>query len=346
MAKIYRIGVIGLVHDHIWGNLRNLKKMPNVKIACAADVNEPLLERVKEEFGVKTEALYKDYRELLKREDIDACLAYTESNRHAEVTEECAERGVHVMVEKPMAANLEQAERMLRAATRAKIKLMINYPTTWNPSVQKSYSLVEEDKIGRVWQMRWRAAHQGPKEIGCSKYFYEWLYSKEKNGAGALMDYCCYGADLCRWFLGQPNRVVAMGGTLVRDYLTVEDNAVMVLGYEKAMGILEASWSETPGYHGLTVLGEKGTIVPDPITHELKIYTAEAKKWETVECPPLAKEESNAAEYFISRIEGDEPIEGPTSPEICRDAQEILEAGVISMETGKTVFLPLKPEKT
>jgi len=337
MADRLKIGVVGLVHDHVWGILKEFKKIEAAEVTCASDVNEPLLAKVRE-LGVKK--TYKSHEELLSKEKIDAVIVYTENSRHADVTELAAERGLHVMVEKPMAANLEQAERMLRASKKYGIKLMVNYPTAWYPTFTEAYKLANKGLVGRVYQVRYRAAHEGPKEIGCSPYFYNWLYNAELNGAGAFMDYCCYGANMCRWILGIPEKVVALGGTYVRDYLTVEDNAVLLMGYKKAMGIAEASWSQigegVPPRYTLIINGSEGVIAAG---RELKIYTAEKKTWETITPSPLEKGRRNGPEHFVTCIREDKPVDDVVSSIYNRDAQAILEAGLISMREDRTVYL-------
>ena len=337
MVDRLKIGVVGLVHDHVWGMLDEFRKVDGAEVTCASDVNEPLLDRVRE-LGVKR--TYKSYENLFSGEEIDAVIVYTENSRHADVTERAAEEGLHVMVEKPMAANLEQAERMLKVSRKCGIKLMVNYPTAWYPTFREAYRNANEGLVGRVYQVRYRAAHEGPKEIGCSRYFYEWLYNKELNGAGAFMDYCCYGANMCRWVLGVPERAVALGGTYVRDYLTVEDNAVLLMGYQKAMGIAEASWSQVgegvPPRYTLIINGSDGVIAAGK---QLRVYTAEKKGWETLEPPPLERGRRSGPEHFVTCIREDKPVDDVVSPICNRDAQAILEAGLISMQEDRAVYL-------
>ena len=188
--------------------------------------------------------------------------------------------------------------------------------------------------------MQYRAAHEGPKEIGCSPYFYEWLYNKELNGAGAFMDYCCYGANMCRWILGVPEKAVALGGTYVRDYLKVEDNAVLLMGYKKAMGIAEASWSQigegVPTRYTLVINGSKGVIAAG---RELRIYTAEKKAWETLEPTPLKKNMQNGPEHLVTCIREDKSVDDVVSPIYNKDVQAILEAGLVSMQEDRAVYL-------
>lgn len=332
-----KMGVIGLVHDHVWGILREFRDIEDAEVTCVSDANEPLLGKARE-LGIKS--TYESYEDLLAEEELDAVIIYTENSRHADVTELATEKGLHVMVEKPMAANLQQAERMLEAARKSGIKLMINYPTNWYPTIRQAYKLAREGLIGRVYQARYRAAHEGPKEIGCSRYFYEWLYDETLNGAGAFMDYCCYGANMCRWILGVPEKVVAIGGTYIRDYLTVEDNAVLLMGYKKAMGISEASWSQigegVPPRYTLVLNGSEGVIAAGT---ELRIYTSESKKWEKVKPAPPVKGSRNGPEHFVTCIREDKPLEDPVSPLYNRDAQAILEAGLTSMREDRAVYL-------
>lgn len=336
MPDKLRVGVIGLVHDHVWGILKQFEQVNEAEVTCAADVNKPLRDKA-ESLGLRT---YESYEDMLSKEPVDAVIVYTENSRHAEVTEFAAEKGLHVMAEKPMAATLEQAERMLKASRKHGVKLMVNYPTAWGETFREAYRLANEGAVGRVFMVRYRAAHEGPKEIGCSPYFYEWLYDAELNGAGAFMDYCCYGANLCRWILGVPEKATALGGTYVRDYLTVEDNALLLMGYKKAMGIAEASWSQigegVPPKYTLVINGSEGVIAAGK---QLRVYTAEKKCWETVKAAPLEKGRRNGPEHFVSCILGDKPFDDVVSALYNRDAQAILEAGLISMRENRTVFL-------
>ena len=339
MTDILRVGVLGLTHDHVWGELRALQDSERGKLVAAADLNEPLLEKVADRHGCKT---YASYDAMLETETLDAVYVYADNASGADLVELAAERGLHALVEKPMAATLAQAERMIRAAANAGTVLMVNWPIVWQPSVRHGLRLAQDGVIGELYQVRCRHAHAGPKELGCSPYFYEWLYDREKNGAGALMDYCCYGAAECRYLLGQPTRVMGMAGRLQKDYVEVEDNAVLLLGYHHAIGITEASWTHIGHLAGYqrTYYGTAGTIVVHG--DGVQVATKDQPDGEFVQVPALSEETNTSAEYFLSRITSGEPVEGLCNAEISRDAQEILEAGLISARTGAEVSLPLR----
>lgn len=334
MAATYRVGVAGLIHDHVWGMLRWWKEMEEAALVAAADPNAPLLERTRAEYGVQT--TYHSYQEMFDKENLDIVLVATDNAGTAEIVEAAAAKGIHVQSEKPMSATLEQADRMVRAADRAGTLLMINWPTAWSPAIQTMDRLIREGRIGRPVKTHYRAAHNGPKEIGCSHYFYEWLYDRERNGAGALMDYCCYGADLARHWLGKPRSVVGFAGRLVKDYIDVDDNAIILAKYPNAIGIAEASWTQIAPDGGAnpSVYGTEGTV--SVIGNRVRLARAEGEP-QLLEPDTPAPGRRNGAEYLISCLRAGSPIEGMCSAQVSRDAQAILAAGLRSAEEGREV---------
>ncbi|MEM1581710.1 MAG: Gfo/Idh/MocA family oxidoreductase [Candidatus Bathyarchaeia archaeon] len=347
MSRQYKLGIVGLVHDHVWGLLNQFKDIEKVKIEAAADANLPLLEKVKALFGVSK--IYTDFSEMIDKNNLDLILLCTENSRHADVVEAAAEKGIHVIMEKPMSANLEQAERIVRATEKRKIKVVVNYPTTWSPAVQHAYKMVKEGKIGDIFHIRFRGAHAGPKEVGCSPYFYTWLYNKELNGAGALVDYCCYGVNLSLWFLGRmPQSVIGIIGTLARTYLEVDDNAIVIMDYKNAFGVAEACWSQIGPYpiHGPIINGKDGSLVVEE-DGKLHFYSVKTKgdykniESEIIEPITPPRGWRNGPEYIIECIEKDKEVEEPLNVKFNRNVQEILEAGLRSALEGRKICLPI-----
>jgi len=346
MYSRLKLGIVGLVHDHVWGLLKQFRNLENVRMEAAADPNSPLLKSVKERFGINK--LYTDFLEMLKKEELDAILLCTENSRHADVVEAAAEKGIHVIMEKPMAATLEQAERIVKASERYGIKVMVNYPTTWKPAIQHAYKMAKEGEIGDIFHIRFRGAHAGPKEIGCSPYFYNWLYNKDLNGAGALIDYCCYGVNLALWFMNRmPRNVTGVMGTLARTYLEVEDNAMIIMDYKNALGISEACWSQVGPHpiHGPIINGVNGSLIVDE-EGKLHFYAVKNGNYKNIQSkvlePPTPPEGwRNGPEYFVKRVEKDEEIDVPLNAKFNRDVQEVLEAGLRSAFEGKRIDLPL-----
>ncbi|MEK6239226.1 MAG: Gfo/Idh/MocA family oxidoreductase, partial [Planctomycetales bacterium] len=169
MAKSYRVGVAGLVHDHVWGELPHWMNHPQAEVVAAADSNPPLTERIQKEFSV--EKIYDSVETMLDAEDLDVLQICTSNRDHVPAVQAAAARGVHCVVEKPMAHTLEGADAMLSAVTEADVRLAVNWPIQWNVSVRRAMDMVKAGDIGRTFNARIRMAHEGPRELGCSPYF-------------------------------------------------------------------------------------------------------------------------------------------------------------------------------
>lgn len=336
MAKIYNVGVVGLSHDHIWGLLKDWFSLPNVRIVGVAESHEPLRDRVKKDFGI--DKFYDTYQELIDSEKLDIVQITCENNKHPEITEYAASKKIDIAIEKPMASDYKGAERMLNSAKSNGIKLMINWPTNWNPSIRYALDMAKEGYVGKVFQFKFRAGHKGPKEIGCSIYFYSWLYDPEKNGAGAFMDFCGYGAHMSGYILGRPNSVMAIGKNLVRDYIPAEDNAVLVMEYDKAIAIAEATWSQIgPGpSENPVIYGTEGTIA---VTREGIMLYSDKREPKLITPRVLPSNEKNAPTSFLYCIENDISPEGLCSPELALQTQKILEKGFQSIRERRVISL-------
>ena len=342
MTEKLRIGVLGMTHDHVWGNLKDLNASDLGELVAAADPNEELLDQVKKQYSCPK--VYDSYEELLEEETLDAVYVFGDNLTGAELAIMAAEAGLHVLIEKPMASTLDGAVRMLAAARTNNVSLMINWPFAWWPQLQKAFDMAQAGEIGQLFQTKYRSAHAGPKELGCSPYFYNWLYDAELNGAGALMDYCCYGAALARYLLGQPSRVTGVMSHCLKDYITLDDNAVIVMQWPRALAVTEASWTQIGHLtsYSAMIYGSEGTLVVEPGANgKLLLANKAHEDGIAVEVPPAPAGMRNATDYFLTCISQGLPIEGICSAEVSRDAQEILEAGILSAQEGKAMSLPL-----
>src|SRR5947208_1847103 len=200
-----------------------------------------------------------------------AVLVYTSTFDHRTVVEECAHRGIHVMMEKPLAVSYEDARAIADAAQKGKIHVLVNYETTWYASNEAAYELLQQGAIGDIRRVVVHDGHPGPKEIHVEPEFFAWLTDPKLNGAGALYDFGCYGADLTTWLMrGQrPGTVTAVTQQIKRDiYPKVDDEANIILTYPSAVAILQASWNWPFDRKDMEVYGRIGyvkTIVRDRI---------------------------------------------------------------------------------
>ncbi|HYI26195.1 MAG TPA: Gfo/Idh/MocA family oxidoreductase [Thermomicrobiales bacterium] len=338
-----RVGVLGLTHDHIWKNLENLVKLDSAELVGVAEPDAALREQFRQRFGDLV--IVDDFDALLDgNHDLQAVFAFSDNRTSAELGARAADRGLHVMLEKPMASTLELADRLLTAGKRNGVQVMVNWPHFWNPNVREAHRLAHSGAIGDIFKLRYAGGHAGPREIGCSPIFCDWLYDADLNGVGALIDQGGYATTVCRWFLGRPNRVVAMGGRLTKEDEADLDNIAILLRYDRAIAIAEASWSWIGGWPtaGPLVYGTEGTIaahgLKDPMA--VALVTKDQKEPRVLDVPPLPQGQEHAPAYFISSILNDQPIDGLVSAAVSRDAQEIMDAAIESIRTGHEVSIP------
>jgi len=348
MARL-RAGVLGLSHDHVWANLAALAAGDAGRLVAVAEPDRELRARLEREHG-DAEA-HDDYDRLLERRDLDAVLVFADNRTSATLGVRALDRGLPVMIEKPMAADLAGADALVAAARTAKLSLMVNWPTAWRPALRHGLALAREGAVGEVVQLNHRGGHAGPREFGCSPQFCDWLYDAARNGGGALIDYCGYGAMLCRLVLGRPEAVTAVSAHLRKPDLASEDNAIVVLSYPRALGLLEASWTQIGGEPGfaMIVYGDRGTLLvhqPRPVregqtvgTGRVQVVTADGSRF--VDPPALPSDERDGPTYFLTCIRAGRAIGGPCASDVARDVQEVLEAALRSSATGQRVPLPL-----
>ncbi|MCZ6672188.1 MAG: Gfo/Idh/MocA family oxidoreductase [Verrucomicrobia bacterium] len=341
MNEPLRIGVLGLSHDHVWGNLIALSGCEDMKLVAVSDPNEPLTARLVTEYGCKT---YDSHEDLLNKEQLDAVYVFSSNAEGAELAIQAMQQKLHVLIEKPMAARLEQANRMVAAADENGVRLVINWPFAWWPQLQKALAMANEDAIGNIWAVKYRAAHAGPAELGCSEYFCDWLFNPDLNGAGAMMDYCCYGCLLSATLLGLPETVTGMKGGQVKDTISVEDNALIAMKYPFGMSTAEASWTQIGKLTSYTtaLYGTEGTLLVEP-RQGGKLYLATEHDPEGSEVPVLDPDPwmADSARHFVEVIRNDTEPWMLCCPNNSRNAQEILEAGIRSSQQGQHVALPL-----
>jgi len=350
MTGRLRIGVVGLSHDHVVPNLRALADGELGKLVAAADPDPALRERLASAHGGVE--LHPEYDAVLERTDLDAVFVYADNRTTAELAIRALDRDLPAMIEKPMAADLAGAEALLAAARAGGVPLMVNWPTAWRPAIRHGLDLVRAGLVGEPIQVSHRGGHVGPREYGCSPQFCEWLYDPHRNGGGALVDYGGYGALLCRVLLGRPTSVTAVAAHLRKEGLAAEDNAVVVLEHPRALGLLEASWTQIGGEpaYGLIVYGDAGSL----LVHQPKapregqpagpgrvqLITRDGDN-RLIDPPPLPPDERDGPTYFLSRVREADPIDGLCAPELGRDVQEVLEAALRSSAIGHRIALPL-----
>lgn len=263
LSQVMRVGVAGMSHDHI--NFLLGKQRANIEVVGIWESNTEMALRYAKKFKFDTSILYTELSEMLNAKKPEVVVAFGSIYDHLRVVEECAPRGIHVMVEKPLATTAEAALKMQQLADKYHIHLLTNYETSWYPSTAKTYQLIKDSSfIGNIKKVVVHDGHQGPKEIGVTKEFFAWLTDPVLNGGGALIDFGCYGANLTTWLMGdeKPISVTAVTRQLKpKLYPKVDDEATIIISYPSAQCIIQASWNWPFSRKDMEVYGETGYIV-------------------------------------------------------------------------------------
>lgn len=338
-----RLAIVGLDHDHVWGLLKDLTEEPNAELVAIADGHPELVDRAKTKVPANVK-FYSDFVKMLDEMKPDGVIVTTENDRHLEILRECAKRHINYSTEKPMATTAADAREMERLANQAGIKVMVNYWNVWVAPTHELYHRVKDNQVGPIEKIIVQYGHQGPKEIGVSKYFADWLYDPVKNGGGAIMDFGCYGAEWAVWLKGRPSRVSAVTQKLkAAQHNPVDDDATVILDYPDGQAIIEASWDWPYSLGQVEVFGPKGSLLATRNDLFFRSPTDNVAKvglqGERVALDPPPRVTSNPISYFVDCIRNNKPIEDPLSMKLNVQVIEILDAARESARTGKQQML-------
>jgi glucose-fructose oxidoreductase len=340
-AKPFRVVIAGLTHGHVAGFLDAASKRTDIQIVGIAEPDQPLARRYSIQFKLNSNLFYTDLDQMLSAVKPQAVLAYTDTREHRRVVESAASHHVPVMMEKPLAVSVDDALAIKHAADAAQIPVLVNYETTWYSSNAAIYQLVEDDVLGPLRKVVVHDGHNGPKEIGVPPEFLLWLTDPARNGAGALFDFGCYGADLMTWLMHgeSPNTVTAVLQQLKPEtYTRVDDEATIILTYPSTQAILQASWNWPFGRKDMELYGEAGqatTVGRDLIRVRRKGENEEHEQ----PAPPLSSPYNDPIAYLIAVVSGKAEPTGPSSLDTNITVVRILDAARESAKTGKTIRL-------
>ena len=342
-AQQYKIAIVSGLHAHVWAPLKLALKGDQVKFSGFAETLPELVAQARKT-GVPDNLIFADYRKMIEETKPDMVWAFTETYRHLEVVQYCAPRGIHVIVEKPLAATYKQALEIQKLARRHNIHVLTNYGSTWQASNYAVKAAVDAGAIGPVYRLRAVVGHGGPGDPQKSS-FVAWLADPVKNGGGALVDFGCYSILWSLWLKGRPERVYTSVLHLKPElYPKVEYNATIILNYSDGVAIFEASWDLPPRPpSGNEIFGRNGSIVMGrPIELRKAGRGGGQAQPEQIKVEPLPPERSGAIAYLVNRLSTKQPLEGMTTLDINVQVQEVLEAAKMSVKTGQAVRLPLK----
>jgi predicted dehydrogenase len=358
MAR-WKIAGISFDHMHMGDNLRMAQQHPDVEIVGLCDEQPERMKSAAEAFGIPSHRLYTDERKLFEETRPDIVLLCPATARHGEWVSRVAAYQVHVIIEKPFAASLAEADAMIAAMKATGKLLAINWPHAWVPAHVTAKRLIDEGVIGDVIEVHYYDGNRGPlwhvadkrettAEIIAGDKPHSWFYNKERGG-GSLLDYLGYGTTLGTWFL---NGRMPLEVTSVVDAprgLDVDEHSVTIARYEFGLSKFETRWGTftDPWTHqpqpqcGFVLVGTEGTISSYDYAPTIRVQTRAHPEGQIVPCDDLKPPHQNPVQYVVHCLESGEPLRGPLSPALSRIGQQVVDASVNSAREQRTVSLTL-----
>jgi len=339
-----RVVVAGTSHGHS-GWILDKAKSEEMEIVGIYEPDQALAKKHAIKYHLDTALFYTDLNTVLDLKKPEAVLAFGSIKEHLYVTQVAAPKGIHIMVEKPLGATLEDALIMKSIADKHKVMLLTNFETSWYPSTYETFRMIKDSNyVGQIRKVVFHHGHQGPREIGVGDEFFNWLTDPVKNGGGAIVDFGCYGANLITYLMkGQlPVSVTAVTNQFKPGlYPHVDDDATIVLNYPKTQAIIQASWNWTFSRKDMEVYGDSAYIVAvnaNKMRLRNKESLPEYEKWVTEKDIHVY---TNPFSYLHAVLRGKEKVEpfGLYSLENNLMVNKILEAAKQSAATGKTVLM-------
>lgn len=339
-----RVAIIGLTHNHVSGFLSALPKSHSAELVAIVEPDQSLVQKYSARFHLAPSLFFPDEETMIGKLHPDAVLVYTSILKHRKAIEIAASHNIASMVEKPLATNLEDAIAIRAAARAHHVQVLTNYETTWYSSNIEALNEAASGKLGEVRKVIVRDGHEGPKEIGVTPEFLNWLTDPVENGAGALFDFGCYGADMVTQMMnGQtPISVTAVAQTdKPGTYPKVDDDATIIVRYPHTQAVLLPSWNWSFSVKNMEVYGVNGTIFTVASDHIRTRYKGDKTETES-QAPALAPEHATSLDYLAAVLHHQIDPKGDLSAlDTNMIVVQILDAARRSAKTGQTV--PLKP---
>ena len=339
------IGCGRISPNHIAAALEN-----SLEVVALCDIEETKMDETIEKFNLsKKIKKYVDYKLMLEKEKPELVAICTESGKHGKMALDCIEANANLIIEKPIALSLEEADLIIEKANKKNIKVSACHQNRFNKSVQKIREAVEANRFGKLMHatahIRWNRGEDYYKQA-------PWRGTWEQDG-GALMNQCIHNIDLLRWMMGDEiTEVVGMTDNLIHGYIDAEDLGMALVKFSNgSYGIIEGTTNIYPKNleETLYIFGEKATVKAGGKSVNLieewefadNLDNADEVKQNYFENPP------NVYGFGHKPLYKDviEAIENDRQPYVTavdgRNALELVLAIYKSAAEGKSIKLPL-----
>lgn len=352
-----KIAGINFDHFHMGDLLRMVFDHPTAEIVAICDEDPARMQSVADNFSVPSERIFTDHRACLEQIKPDIVILCPATAGHADWVEKIAPYGAHILMEKPMAASISDANRMIRAMSSTGKLLAINWPLVWYPAHRTAKRLIDDGMIGDPIEVHYYGGNRGPlyhvaDKIEISEEEVQrrkpssWFYRKQ-SGGGSLLDYLGYGVTLGTWLMNGKSPIEV---TAVIDQpagLEVDEHCITVARYDCGLSKFETRWGTftDPWTHqpqpkcGFVVVGAAGTVSSYDGEPSIRVQTKSRPAGYDIPVDEINSPHRNPVEHLIHCLESGESLIGPLTSEMSLTGQQIVDTAVISAVEKRTVTL-------
>jgi UDP-N-acetylglucosamine 3-dehydrogenase len=303
VVNVLKVGVVG-VGAMGKNHARVYSTLPGCELVGVADLNEKSARSIAGTYSTKA---FTDYKKLVG-EGVEAVTIAVPTSLHAEVASYFLKKGIHCLIEKPIASNVEDGRRIIREAKENKVKLMVGHIERFNPAVQKTKEIIADGLLGKILIISSRRV--GP-------------FAPRIIDVGIIIDLATHDIDIARYFYGkEPVAVYSKFGSIKHKE---EDHAIMLLDFGNGSASIEVNWFTPHKVRTAVITGTEGIAYVDYIEQQVTLFNAQWKMEPKVEKGEPLKAE---LENFVDCIREDkEPlVSGEEGLKTLKVALEVLES--------------------
>lgn len=358
MARLRIVG-ISFDHMHMGDLLRLVHDHPDAELVGIFDPDRSRMAGAIANFAIPDDRVFTDFDTCMTATRADLAILCAATADHAVYTERLAAYGVHVFVEKPFAASVADARRMIAAVQPTGKLLVINWPLVWVASHVTSKRLLDQGVVGDLIEVHSYGGNRSPlyhladkvevtpAEVEAQKPG-SWWY-KAASGGGSLLDYLGYGATLGSWYRGGKAPIEVTSTIDLTPGIEVDQHSITVCRYDTGLSKMETRWGtftdpwviQPQPACGFVLVGTEGTIQSLDYADHVTVQTRARPRPHPVPVDPLPAGRTNAIEYVLGCIARGEPVTGPLDPAVSLLGQRIVDTAALSAREKRT--LPLVP---
>ena len=355
-SRRWKIAGINFDHFHMGDLLRMAVDHPQVELVGVSDEQPSRMEEAVRKLGLPRDSAFTNYRECLEKKRPDVVILCPAASKHGEWVKKVAAYGPHLLVEKPFAGSLKEADAMVKAMPKDKV-LMINWPLQWVGSHRKAHELIQDGTIGEVLNVWHFGGNRGPLWHGADKDEKtssqvasekpkSWFY-KKAHGGGSLLDYLGYGSTLGTWYQGGRRPIDVTAVVDQPNGLEVDEHSIVVARYAHGLSKFETRWGtftdpwtiQPQPRCGFVISGTEGTISSYDYDPFVTVQTRRRPTPSQIIAAAPKNPNQNPVQYLLHCLDQEIALEGPVSLKISRIGQEIVDAAVRSAKAKKTIKL-------